>query len=60
MLRTFFFLLSFVTDYETVMTIPHLAFTIGLVSASILGCAGIRLAVRKKPANGDASNPHKT
>jgi len=56
MLRTFFFLLSFVTDYETVMSIPHLAFTIGFVSASLLACVGIRLAVRR-PANGDASNP---
>lgn len=54
MVRTFFFLLSFLTDYETVTLIPHLAFTAGLVSASILGCVGVGLAVGKRLANSDA------
>ena len=58
MVRTFFFLLSFATDYETVMSITRLAFIMGFVSASILGFVGVRLAIRR-PANGDASNPHR-
>lgn len=60
MVRTFFFLLSFLTDYETVMLIPHVAFTAGLVSASILGCVGVGRAVRKRLANSDAFNAAQT
>lgn len=60
MVRTFFFLLSFLTDYETVTLIPHLAFTAGLVSASILGCVGVGVAVGKRPAITGGANAAQT
>jgi len=46
MLRIFFFLVSLITDYETVSDLAHRAFTVGLVTVGILGVIAVRLGSR--------------
>lgn len=53
MLRAFFFLLSFLTDYQTLIDIADTALILGLVNVGVLGCFGIRFAIRHSLANRD-------
>lgn len=51
MLRAFLILLSFMTDYELLANVAQRAFAQGLINASLLGCIGGLLAVRRWLAN---------
>lgn len=54
MLRFFFLLLSFFTDYRIVSEIAHRALTVGLAAVSILCGIGLCLILRSRLAN----HPH--
>ena len=53
MLRAFFFLLSFLTDYQTLIEIAHIALILGLVNVGVLSCFAIRFGIRHSLANRD-------
>ena len=53
MLRAFFFLLSFLTDYQTLIDIADTALILGLVNVGVLSCFGIRFGIRHSLANRD-------
>jgi hypothetical protein len=53
MLRAFFFLLSFLTDYQTLIDIAHIALILDLVNVGVLSCFGIRFGTRHSIANRD-------
>lgn len=53
MLRAFFFLLSFLTDYQTLIDIADIALISGLVNVGVLSCFGIRFGIRHSLANRD-------
>ncbi len=50
MLRVFFFLVSLTTDYGAVSDLAHYVFTLGVVSASVLGVIAVRLGFRSRLA----------
>jgi len=56
MLRAFLFLLSIVTDYETLADIARYSFMVAVVSAIVLGCVGACLALRYWLASGNRAN----
>jgi hypothetical protein len=56
MLRVLLILLGIVTDYQTITSISHLVFVLGLASASVLGCVGVRLAIGHWLANRDQAD----
>jgi hypothetical protein len=53
MLRGFFFLLSFLTDYQTLTDIADIALILGLVNVGVLSCFGVGFGIRHSLANRD-------
>ena len=53
MLRAFFFLLSFLTDHQTLIDIADTALILGLVNLGVFSCFGIRFGIRHSMANRD-------
>ena len=59
MLRAFFFLLSFLTDYQTLIDIADTALILGLVIVGVLSCFGIRFGISHSLANRDDVVAHR-
>jgi len=59
MLHTFFFLLSFVTDYRAVADALNGSAGLGLVNAGMLGVVGIAAAYRNWRANRSGSGTNR-
>ena len=55
-MRALFFLLSGVTDYESMGHLAHRAFVLGLVNASLLGFVAAWLAIRAWMASRKRAN----
>jgi hypothetical protein len=57
MLRAFMILLSLMTDREVIADVAQRAFVTGLINASVLGCMGAGLALRRWLANRSQTSP---